>query len=95
MTKPPLKGLAGAAMLLLLSAQIAAAGPDGTCEDLTAETVASEPAAPSTPAPTAAAEYTKIAQAAPAAGNNVTRNGIGGLSRTNAASAPSAGRPGR
>ncbi len=72
MTKLPLTGLAGAAMLLLLSAQIAAAGPDGTCEDLTAETVASEPAAPSTPAPTAAADYTKIAQAAPASGNSAT-----------------------
>jgi hypothetical protein len=70
MTKLPLTGLAGAAMLLLLSAQIAAAGPDGTCEEFTAETVASEPAAPSTP--TAAADYTKIAQAAPASGNSAT-----------------------
>jgi hypothetical protein len=72
MTKLPLTGLAGAAMLLLLSVQIAAAGPDGTCEEFTAETVASEPAAPSTPAPAAAADLAKIAQAAPAIGNSAT-----------------------
>ena len=72
MTKAPLKSLAGAAVLLLLSAHIASAGPDGTCEDYRAEeTAASEAPAPSTPVPTAAADYTKIAQAAPAAGNTI------------------------
>jgi hypothetical protein len=68
MTKPPLKSLAGAAVLLLLSAHIASAGPDGTCEDYNhEETVASEAPAQSTPVPTAGTDYTKIAQAAPAA----------------------------
>ena len=69
MTKPSLKYLAGAAALLLLTAPIAYAGPDGTCEE---ETVAaSEAPAESTPVPTATTDYTKIAQTAPAAGNNV------------------------
>jgi hypothetical protein len=73
MTKAPLKSLAGAAVLLLLSAHIASAGPDGTCEDYNhEETVASEAPAQSTPVPTAAADYTKIAEAAPAAGDSVT-----------------------
>lgn len=56
MTKPLLKGLAGAAVLLLMSAHIASAGPDGTCEDNRLDE-------------TAASDYTKIVQAAPAAGN--------------------------
>jgi hypothetical protein len=56
MTKPLLKGLAGAAVLLLMSAHIASAGPDGTCEDNRLDE-------------TAASDYTKIAQAAPAVGN--------------------------
>ena len=73
MTQARLKVLAGAAVLLLVSAHIASAGPDGTCEEYRAEeTVASEAPAQSTPVPTAAADHTRIAQAAPAAGDSVT-----------------------
>jgi hypothetical protein len=73
MRKPRLKSLAGAALLLLVGAQIATAGSDGTCEDYNREeTAASEAPATSTPVPTASADYTKIAQSAPAAGSNVT-----------------------
>jgi hypothetical protein len=68
MTKPRLKYLAGAAVLLILSTQIASAGPDGTCEEYNnQETAASE--VPSSPVPTAATDYTQIAQIAPAAGD--------------------------
>ena len=85
MTHARLKVLAGAAVLLLLSAHIASAGPDGTCEDYRAEeTVASEAPAPSTPVPTAAADYTRIAQAAPAAGDIVT---VAASTKTDAAEA--------
>ncbi len=71
MTKPRLKSLAGAAVLLLLSAQIASAGPDGACEEYSEVTAAAEPA-PSTPVPTASADHATIAQTAPAAGNTAT-----------------------
>ena len=89
MTKPSLKYLAGAAALLLLTAPIAYAGPDGTCEE---ETVASEAPAQGTPAPTATTDYTKIAQTAPAAGNSVILTAS--TTKTDAASTTLAGKKG-
>lgn len=71
MTKLSLKSLAATAVLLL-SAQIASAGPDGTCEEYGNEETAASEAAPSAPVPTVAVDHTKIAQIAPAAQNNAT-----------------------
>lgn len=67
MTKSALNTLAGAAALLIMSAQIASAGSDGTCPGMDLDELAAvEISDASTPIPstTAAADYTKVAQAA-------------------------------
>lgn len=54
-----LKSAAGAAVLLLLSAHIASAGPDGTCEEATTASLATES---NVPAPGVLADYMKFAE---------------------------------
>jgi hypothetical protein len=69
MRKPALKSLAGAAVLLIVGAHIASAGPDGTCAEYRLdETAASDATEPNTPVPSAVADYMKLAQTAPAVG---------------------------
>jgi hypothetical protein len=54
-----LKSAAGAAVLLILSAHITAAGPDGTCEEETTASVTTESYT------TAMAGYVRLAETAP------------------------------
>ena len=56
-----LKSAAGAAVLLILSAHIASAGPDGACEEATTASIATESDAP---APGALTDYMKFAETA-------------------------------
>jgi hypothetical protein len=61
-----LKSAAGAAVLLILSAHIAAAGPDGTCEEATTASVTTESYT------TAMAGYVRLAETAQASGSATT-----------------------
>jgi hypothetical protein len=65
MTKA-LKSAAGAAVLLILSAHIAAAGPDGTCEEATTASMSTESYT------TAMAGYVQLAETAPASASATT-----------------------
>ena len=86
MTKPCLKSLAGAAILLLLSGHAGSAESDGTCPDAVA---ASQDSAPDASAQQSPLDYTKVAQIALAAADSET---FAAPARADAAQTP---RPGK
>jgi hypothetical protein len=72
MMKPALNSLAAAAALLLLGAQIASAGSDGTCAGTNLDQLAVTPLPDaSAPVSSEAGDYTKVAEATAATRNAV------------------------